>query len=89
MLEMKAIGKYIVIETIKEKNIKTDGGLILTEKQREDIRYRQAKVIAVGTDVEVIKKGDVIYYDKAVGFNIELNNKEYKIIKQFDVVIIL
>lgn len=86
---MKAIGKYIVIETIKEKNIKTDGGLILSEKQREDIRYRQATIVAVGSDVEVIKKDDIIYYDKSSGFNIELKNKKYKIIKEFDVVIIL
>tara|TARA_R100000935_G_scaffold9144_1_gene18791 strand:- start:7308 stop:7568 length:261 start_codon:yes stop_codon:yes gene_type:complete len=86
---MKAIGKYIVIDPLKEKNIKTDGGLILGEKQREDIRYRQATVVAVGTSVEVIKKGDNIMFDRSSGFNIELKNKEYKIIKEFDVVIIL
>ena len=49
---MKAIGKYIVIDPIEESNIKTEGGLILSDKQREDIRYRQATVVAVGTDVE-------------------------------------
>ena len=86
---MKAIGKYIVIDPIEESNIKTEGGLILSDKQRENIRYRQATVVAVGTDVEALVTDDVIYYDKSSGFNIELNNKQYKIIKEFDVVVIL
>ena len=86
---MKAIGKYIVIDPIEESNIKTEGGLILSDKQREDIRYLQATVVAVGTDVEALVTDDVIYYDKSSGFNIELNNKQYKIIKEFDVVVIL
>ena len=59
------------------------------EKQREDIRYRRAKVIEPGTEVEVLKTGDEIYYDKSAGFNIEINKENYKVIKEFDVVIIL
>ena len=79
---MKAIGKYIVIKPIKEVDTKTKGGLILAENQREDIRYRRAKVIEPGSDVEVLKKGDEVYYDKAAGFNIELEKEQYKVIKR-------
>jgi len=86
---MKAIGKYIVIKPIKEVDTKTKGGLILAENQREDIRYRRAKVVQPGTDVEVLKKGDEVYYDKASGFNIELEKEQYKVIKEFDVVIVI
>jgi len=86
---MKAVGKYIVIEPIKEVDVQTKGGLILAEKQREDIRYRRAKVVEPGSDVEVLKKGDEVYYDKSAGFNIEINKENYKVIKEFDVVIIL
>jgi co-chaperonin GroES (HSP10) len=86
---MKAIGKYVVIEPIKEVDVQTKGGLILAEKQREDIRYRIAKVIEPGSDVSLLKKGDEVYYDKAAGFNIEIKKQEYKVIKEHDVVIIL
>ena len=86
---MKAIGKYIVIDPINEPTTKTKGGLILAEAQREDIRYRRAKVIKPGTDVKAIKKGDKIYYDKAAGFNIEIDKNSYKIIKETDIVIVL
>ena len=86
---MKAIGKYIVIDPIKEVDTKTKGGLILAESQREDIRYRRAKVIKPGTDVKALKKGDEIYYDKAAGFKIEIKKEQYKVIKEFDVVVVL
>jgi len=53
---MRAVGKYIVIEPIKEIDVQTKGGLILAEKQREDVRYRRAKVLEPGSDVLVLKK---------------------------------
>jgi len=86
---MKAVGKYIVIDPTKEIQKKTKGGLILGENQREDIRYREAKVLVVGEAVNAVKKNDKIYYDKAAGFNIEIDNKQLKVIKDNDVVIIL
>jgi co-chaperonin GroES (HSP10) len=86
---MKAVGKFIVINPVKETDVTTKGGLILAEKQREDVRYRRAKVIEPGSEVSVLKKGDEVYYDKAAGFNIEIDKEEYKVIKEFDVVVIL
>ena len=86
---MRAVGKYIVIKHIKEVNVTTKGGLILAEKQREDIRYRRAKVVEPGSDVSLLKTGDEVYYDKAAGFNIEIEKEQYKVIKEQDVVIVL
>ena len=86
---MKAVGKFIVIDPIKEVDTTTKGGLILAEKQREDVRYRRAKVIEPGSDVKVLKKGDEVYYDRSSGFNIEIEKEEYKVIKEHDVVVIL
>ena len=86
---MKAVGKYIVVKPLKEEKVKTSGGLILGEKHREDVRYKTAEVLVVGHEVNAVKKGDKIYYDKASGFNIEIKNNIYKVIKEFDVVIVL
>ena len=86
---MKAVGKYIIINPIREVDKKTKGGLILAESQREDIRYRRAKVVNSGSEVKVLKKGDEIYYDKSAGFNIEIDKEQYKVIKEFDVVVII
>ena len=86
---MKAVGKFIVIEPVKETDVTTKGGLILAEKQREDITYRQATIIAIGNLVEGIVPGDKVYYDKSAGFNVEIEKEQYKVIKEFDVVIVL
>ena len=86
---MRAIGKYIIVDPIKEVDTTTKGGLILAEKQREDIRYRRAKVVEPGSNVELLSKGDEIYYDRNAGFGIEINKNKYKVIKELDVVVII
>ena len=86
---MRAIGNYLVIQEIKEKPTKTKGGLILTDKIKEDIRYRQGVVKSVGSLVQGVKVDDNIYYDKHAGFNVEIDENIFLVIKQQDVVIIL
>ena len=86
---MKAIGKYIVIEEVKETGTTTKGGLMLSETQREDIRYRKAKVLNIGTDVVGVNNNDSIYFDRHAGFNIEIGEDVRKVIKEQDVVIVL
>ena len=86
---MKAVGKYIVVTDVEDKTKKTKGGLLLSSKQREDIRYREAKVLKVGSEVVGIKEKDSIYFDRHAGFDIELQDDIYKVIKESDVVIII
>ena len=45
---MRAIGNNLVIKKIEKPNETTKGGLILSEKQREDIRFQKAEVVKVG-----------------------------------------
>jgi|TARA_Y100001951_G_scaffold58883_1_gene46723 chaperonin GroES len=86
---MRAIGGYLVIRDIKEKPTKTKGGLLLTDKIKEDIRYRQGLVKSVGELVQGVKDNDKIYYDKNAGFKIEIDEEIFLVIKQQDVVIVL
>ena len=86
---MKAIGKNIVVLPVKETESKTKGGLLLAEANREDIRYRMAKVVTIGDAVAGLKANDTIYYDRHAGHSIELENKVYNVIKAQDVVVIL
>ncbi len=58
---MKAIGRNLVIKKVKEGTTKTKGGLLLAENQKEDIRYVQASVVSVGTDVQGVEEGDNIF----------------------------
>ena len=84
---MEAIGNDIVIKEIHENTKKTDGGLELTDKLMEDIRYRKGVIISSGPDI--LKSGQNILYDRVAGFPAEFNNKIYKVIALRDVVAIL
>jgi len=86
---MKAIGKNLIIEKAKEGTTKTKGGLLLTEGQREDIRYTKATVFSVGEDVPDLKKDDIIFFDRHAGHKIEIKDDTYHVIKLQDVVVVL
>ena len=86
---MKAIGKNLIIEKLKEGTTKTKGGLMLAENQREDIRYVEAKVLSIGDEVVGIKENDKIFYDRHAGHKIEIDKETYQVIKLGDVVVVL
>ena len=86
---MKAIGRNLIIKKEKQGTSETKGGLLLTESQREDLRYNKAKVISVGSEVVGVKENDNIYYDKHAGHGVEINKKVLQVIKLQDVVIVL
>lgn len=85
---MKPIGKYIVIKTIEE-DIKTESGLILSGDDTNQLRYKKGEVVEPGTDVTVIEKGAVLYYDKNHSFTMLINDTQYTIIRESDVVVVL
>ncbi len=84
---MQPIGKYIVVSAIDEE-IKTDSGIILSGEDANQFRYKKGKVIKPGTDVTVIKEGDVVYYDKGHSFTMIIKNEQYTIIRESDVVLV-
>jgi chaperonin GroES len=86
---MRAIGRNLIIEKTKEGTTETKGGLLLAEKQREDIRYNEANVLSVGEQVEGLKEGDKIFFDRHAGHKIEIDKKTYHVIKAQDVVVVL
>ena len=86
---MRAIGNNLVIKKIEKHNETTKGGLILSEKQREDIRFQKAEVIKVGDTVIAVKEKDIIYFDNAAAHRIEIDKEPYHVIRQENVVVVL
>ena len=86
---MKAIGNNIIIKSDKITTDETKGGLILIEKDREDIRYKKAYIVSVSDDIKGLNKKDEIYYDKRAGFGIEFDKEKFTVIKLQDVVVVL
>lgn len=85
---MKAINKYIVITQIKEE-YKTKSGLLLSNEDVSSMRYHKAIVVNPGTNVNTVKKDDVIYFDKAAGHTMLINDETFTIIEERDVVVVL
>tara|TARA_B100001057_G_scaffold26274_1_gene24102 strand:- start:2556 stop:2807 length:252 start_codon:yes stop_codon:yes gene_type:complete len=83
---MKAIGNYLIIKDIAEKNKKTAGGLELADKH-EEIRYKKGIIISSGPDS--IQTEQKILYDKVAGHEVEYNNEIHKVISLRDIVAIL
>tara|TARA_R100001443_G_scaffold115578_1_gene133687 strand:+ start:4718 stop:4975 length:258 start_codon:yes stop_codon:yes gene_type:complete len=85
---MKAIGKNIAIEKIEEE-VKTKSGLLLSNEDVKDFRYQKGKIILVGTEVDQLKKDDIIYYDTRQSYTLLIKGNQVTIIQERDVVVVL
>ena len=85
---MKAIGRNIVIDTIEE-TIKTDSGILLSAEDAKGLRYGKGVVVTAGTDVQHIKQGDTIYYDKRNSFGMVIDGEQRTIINESNVVVVV
>ena len=86
---MKAIGRNLVIKMTKVCVSETKGGLLLGEKQREDIRYTEGTVLSVGSEVVGIKEKDIIYFDKNNSHLILIEQELYNVVRMDNVVVVL
>ncbi len=90
-LSIKPLDDRLVVEqTVAED--KTAGGILLPDNAKQ--KPTQGKVVAVGpgkmTDagtraVLAVKVGDLVLFGKYSGSDVEVNGKEYKILREADV----
>ena len=85
---MRPIGKYIVLQPIKEE-VTTESGLLLSGEDTNQLRYARGKVVASGTEVAAIAAGEELYYDKRSAYSMMINDVKYTIISERDVVVVL
>lgn len=83
---MKAINYYLIVEKIKE-GPRMVGGLELTDRVDDSVRYLKAKVISAGNLVEGVSDGDTIYYDRHAGHGVQVEDTLYQVIRIQDVVL--
>ena len=87
---MRAVSLYIIVENIKLAP-KTVAGLEISDSIDTDNRYLKGKIVSKGDMCppdDVIKKDDIVYYDKHAGHEITYKNKQYYVITIRDIVII-
>lgn len=90
MVNFKPIGSKIFIESIQEDNV-TPAGIILTPTNKE--KPNKGIIVAVGPGTKeeeiTVKVGDKIVHIKNAGIPINIEGKDYLIIRQSDIMAII
>lgn len=87
---MKPINDRVVVMPAKAEE-KTTGGIIIPDTAKE--KPQKGKIVAVGPGKDgnklTTKKGDVVLYGKYAGQEINYQGKDYLIMREDDVLVIL
>jgi len=94
MLKIKPLRDQVLLEPLKEERKK--GGIILPDTVQKE-RPEKAKVIAVGPGKRVdgklvpvdLKKGDIVLFTKYGPNEIKVDDKEYLIAREEDILAII
>lgn len=62
---------------------KTPGGIYVPDTAKE--KPQRGKVEAVGTEVNEVKVGDEVMFDRYAGSKVKMNGTEYLIVKEEDI----
>jgi chaperonin GroES len=90
-LSLKPLDDRVVVEPLDAEE-KTAGGILLPDTAKQ--KPQQGKVVAVGpgklndsgTRVALaVKVGDTVLFGKYSGSDVEVNNKEYKILRESEI----
>lgn len=79
---MKALNDVLILLP-KQKENKTESGLILAPKKKEFLET--ATVVSKGTSVEEIDEGDEVVFKNVSPIEYNKDNKTYLIITKYDV----
>lgn len=95
-IKVRPLHDRVLIERLEEEEQKTSGGIIIPDTAKE--KPQRGKVVAVGDgayndkgertklDVQV---GDLVLFGKYSGNDIKIDNKEYLIVRESEVLAIL
>ncbi|MBQ2745774.1 MAG: co-chaperone GroES [Lachnospiraceae bacterium] len=86
-MNLKPLGDRLVIKQVVAEET-TKSGIVLPGQTKE--KPQEATVVAVGKDVkEELNVGDTIVYSKYAGTNVKVDDEEYIIVKEEDVLAVL
>ncbi len=81
-MNFKPLGDRVLVERVEETNT-TASGIIIPDNAKE--KPSEGKVLAVGSDVEEVKEGDVVVFGKYSGTDLVLDGNEYLVLEVSDI----
>lgn len=85
---MKVLNKFLIVQRVLDKT-ENKSGLIMTMEDKRELRYNKAVVVSVGSLVSGISEADEIYFDKAAGHDVLIDENRLTVIQEKDVVCVL
>jgi len=93
-MKIRPLGDRVIVENLEPKEV-TKGGIIIPDTAKE--KPQEAKVVAVGKGkvedgkliAPEVKVGDTVLFGKYAGTEIKMNDKEYLILKEDDILAIV
>ena len=94
-MKLRPLGDHVIAKPVEEEEVKK-GGVIIPETAKE--KPSKAKVIAVGPGKTLdngqkkaidVKEGDTIVYTKYGGHDIKVNDEEYMILTEDDILAVV
>lgn len=85
---MKVLNKFLIVQRVLDKT-ENKSGLIMTMDDKRELRYNKAVVMSIGGLVSGISETDEIYFDKAAGHDVLIDDKRLTVIQEKDVVCVL
>ncbi|HHV40588.1 MAG TPA: co-chaperone GroES [Bacteroidales bacterium] len=89
-MKIKPLADRVVVQP-QEAETKTASGLYIPDTAKE--KPQRGKIIAVGSGKKdepmELKEGDIVLYGKYAGTEINIDNQEYLIMRQSDVLAII
>lgn len=82
---MKAYGNRILIDPTPIETT-TKSGIILQPKEEE--KPSKGTVYSVGSDVKLIKKGNIVHFNKYTPVEVKDGDKKYLVIKDEDIYVV-
>ena len=91
-VKMKPLGDRVVIEPSEDDAEKSAGGIYIPDTAKE--KPQEGEVVAVGPGAKNeegklspmdVKVGDVVLFGKWSGTEVKIDNKEYSIMKESDI----
>lgn len=90
-MQLKPLGDRIVVKPATQEEV-TKSGIVLPDTVDKE-KKEQGEVIAIGTGEKIVKLGlklgDVVLFGKYSGDEAKVDNVEYKILKDEDVLAVL
>ena len=85
-MKLIPLGKRVVLKQLVAEET-TKSGIVLTGQSKE--KPQEAEVVAVGETSIDINVGDKVFYKKYAGTDVKLDEKEYIIIDEEDVLAVI